>query len=981
MFSLILSGLSAIQTLGAYEIGEDLDQTQGEENYGYWFDDTAIRWQEFRPLYSTLTRLDLNVDKNGNPGNILVNITDGLKSLWNTTVLEADIASGAIWVNISLESALPLIPEQSYYIYVRSDIDSTSPSNRYVWDGHLNSNYTRGISSITSAPDFDFTFVTWSLSNDREIYLDQIQNSHTYGFLFDANGFRWQEFKPLYSTLTRLDLYIVKNGNPGNLLVNISDGERTLWHTTVLEADIVLPWGWLNISINPALPLIPERSYFIYVNSDTNSTTTDKYFWDGSTNSNYYRGTNSVAAGWPTFDFAFRTWSIPSDPATYLDQAQEDVNYGFVFSDSWNAWQEFKPVFSTLTQLDLNIQRTGDPGDVLVNITDGQATIWNTTILEAEIPAPGGWVSISFPSTLPLIPGNSYYIYVRSVDPHVPGTHYYAWMGHITSSYTFGDTNVQSGWPTYDYAFRVWTQSSDISLFLDQVQEEEDYGYWFDDTVIRWQEFKPFYPTLTQIDLNIQKSGNPGNMLVNITDGQKTIWQTLLSEADITGGWVIIPTNLTIPLIPDQSYYIYVGSDTDSASASNRYFWDGHLNSNYTRGISSITSAPDFDFTFRTVSLVCDRSVYLDQAQDGLNYGYWFEETVIQWQEFVPLYANLTQIDLYLQKNGNPGNVLVNITDGQNTLWQTTVLEADSVTGWVPILVPSSLSLIPGQSYFIYVWSDSPSPNVDNRYFWRGYSGSNYYRGVSSSPLLDFDFEFRTWGQFFDPISPEIVIISPTNSSYAESNIWLNFSINEPTSWIGYSLDGSANGTIIENTLLGSLSEGSHRVVLYATDLVGNTGESSTVWFTVDTLAPSIILTNPTNSTTYNMTDIWLNFTIDEPTSWIGYSLDRSINVTITGNTLLESLSEGSHRIVLYASDLMGNTGKSIVIWFTVEIPEPESSGPTTTIPPTTTKPTTTEPESTSTTTSEQPNVSPGFSYLIVGSTMLLILVFLRRRR
>ncbi|MHA2202527.1 MAG: hypothetical protein ACW991_02450 [Candidatus Hodarchaeales archaeon] len=42
-------------------------------------------------------------------------------------------------------------------------------------------------------------------------------------------------------------------------------------------------------------------------------------------------------------------------------------------------------------------------------------------------------------------------------------------------------------------------------------------------------------------------------------------------------------------------------------------------------------------------------------------------------------------------------------------------------------------------------------------------------------------------------------------------------------------------------------------------------------------------------------TSIGLNFTVNEPTSWIGYSLDSAANVTITGNNFLDS--QGMSRI------------------------------------------------------------------------------------
>jgi parallel beta-helix repeat protein len=81
--------------------------------------------------------------------------------------------------------------------------------------------------------------------------------------------------------------------------------------------------------------------------------------------------------------------------------------------------------------------------------------------------------------------------------------------------------------------------------------------------------------------------------------------------------------------------------------------------------------------------------------------------------------------------------------------------------------------------------------------------------------------------------------------------------------------------------------------------------------------APGIFIDSP-ESKTYSTKDITLEFTVSEPTSWIKYSLDGQANVTITGNTTLTGLSEGTHNIVMYAEDLDGLTGMSETIYFTI---------------------------------------------------------------
>jgi len=83
------------------------------------------------------------------------------------------------------------------------------------------------------------------------------------------------------------------------------------------------------------------------------------------------------------------------------------------------------------------------------------------------------------------------------------------------------------------------------------------------------------------------------------------------------------------------------------------------------------------------------------------------------------------------------------------------------------------------------------------------------------------------------PASPVIIIVSPENMRYAVNTVSLTFTVSEPTSWVGYSLDGQANVTITGNTTLTGLSEGSHSLIVFAKDEDGNTGASGIIYFNI----------------------------------------------------------------------------------------------------------------------------------------------------
>ena len=163
---------------------------------------------------------------------------------------------------------------------------------------------------------------------------------------------------------------------------------------------------------------------------------------------------------------------------------------------------------------------------------------------------------------------------------------------------------------------------------------------------------------------------------------------------------------------------------------------------------------------------------------------------------------------------------------------------------------------------------------------------------------------------------PNIFILSPENSTYSNSKVALSFTLDETADWIGYSLDDQANVTITGNTTLSYLTDGTHSMVVYANDTAGNMGRSDMINFTIqDVITPAVSVLSPLNKT-YGVTAIPLAFTVDESVEWMVFSLDEQANVTISSNTTLPGMSEGSHNLVVYARDIAGNTGASSIVYF-----------------------------------------------------------------
>lgn len=103
-------------------------------------------------------------------------------------------------------------------------------------------------------------------------------------------------------------------------------------------------------------------------------------------------------------------------------------------------------------------------------------------------------------------------------------------------------------------------------------------------------------------------------------------------------------------------------------------------------------------------------------------------------------------------------------------------------------------------------------------------------------------FGYGTPDPSYDGTPPEITLISPENKTYHKTSIPLEFSVNEPVSWMRYNLDNENFTEISGNTTLTGLSFGSHNLTVYATDDAGNMGVCQTIHFKVEEPFPTTLV-------------------------------------------------------------------------------------------------------------------------------------------
>jgi hypothetical protein len=93
-------------------------------------------------------------------------------------------------------------------------------------------------------------------------------------------------------------------------------------------------------------------------------------------------------------------------------------------------------------------------------------------------------------------------------------------------------------------------------------------------------------------------------------------------------------------------------------------------------------------------------------------------------------------------------------------------------------------------------------------------------RCIDLHPLL------YPWG------TPQLTMLEVENVTYPQT-FSLNFTLNKPTRWMGYSLNGKANLTFTGNITFNDLAPGLYNLTIYFTDVYGLSGDPKTVYFTI----------------------------------------------------------------------------------------------------------------------------------------------------
>ncbi len=158
-----------------------------------------------------------------------------------------------------------------------------------------------------------------------------------------------------------------------------------------------------------------------------------------------------------------------------------------------------------------------------------------------------------------------------------------------------------------------------------------------------------------------------------------------------------------------------------------------------------------------------------------------------------------------------------------------------------------------------------------------------------------------------DTIAPTIAWNPTPAATIADATPTFNFTVGGAPDTTTCALDGGAAvACAAPSFTAGTLSQGSHSIVIRVADTAGNANQVSAT-FTVDTVAPVVTITSaPTSPTSDRTADF--TFTVTGTATSVVCAVDAAAPLPCTSPFATASLADGSHTVTVTAADAVGNT-------------------------------------------------------------------------
>ncbi len=407
----------------------------------------------------------------------------------------------------------------------------------------------------------------------------------------------------------------------------------------------------------------------------------------------------------------------------------------------------------------------------------------------------------------------------------------------------------------------------------------------------------------------------------NAADSTNNVEQ-VYSSAPENGTWTVTVNGTSVPQAP-QSFSLVSSHPLNIAP-------------NVTQPI--ITPSPAYKHNNLNGSAVAT-----DMNNDNMSvYFRWYKNSVNIFNHTFAFIANGTNVTALLT-NGNFSKhdnitleAFANDTTSNSTFRNSSILQIQNSAPDITLASPANRANISSRNItFAYSAADNDTDAVTyyilingalNRTTAAASAEINFTDGSYNWTIVAGDNEANATSatRFFtvDTTGPNITISSPQNRTYNYTSLNLNYTIADLLAadrcWY-INVTGIRENFTSCNNLSFTAVEGTNNITLYSNDTLNNTN-SSQVFFSIDTVLPTINISSPLNQT-YNYTPS-LNFSasFDFDRCWYVNRTGVSINISGCSNLSYINASEGLSNIVLYVNDTAGNLNFSSVN-FTIDLP------------------------------------------------------------
>ena len=308
----------------------------------------------------------------------------------------------------------------------------------------------------------------------------------------------------------------------------------------------------------------------------------------------------------------------------------------------------------------------------------------------------------------------------------------------------------------------------------------------------------------------------------------------------------------------------------------------------------------EMDDTSATLSTRVDQD-FTEQATGTIEFWAKFSDTSTAYAYTMRINDEGTAHGIYMTvANGKLSRHLspttIEVCDLNSDQWYHLRIEFDTSTDW-------------------HLWVDSVSQDGGSGYgYWEtpvALDGINFNTpSIAGNKAIFLDAFGYSWDSSY------------TIGDNRHEGLLLSYENSTNLDWVGYSLNGAINKTIVGNTTIILPEDGAYNIQVFGNNTMGTMYESNRSFFFIDTVAPSIIVNSPSTDDYINSTAPNFDVTIIEvnlDNTW--YTIDDGVtNITFSGSTgkinqtEWDKKGDGPMNIRFYADDIANRVNFTEVV-------------------------------------------------------------------